>query len=140
MQGGDGGGIIGGTQDDTIWASSRGEMELEKLIHWGRAADVPHGLTGQGRPADLPSGGIPRTSSNEDGYAGTFFVPACPVHRGYFVGGKYPPPTVPPMQHAGPLVYTERKVPCHRTVRQGRGAENAVVSGRGVEVEHREGL
>ena len=120
--GGDGGGIIDGSQDETAWASGRGETELENLVHGGRAADIIHGLPVQGRPADLPGGGMPRTSGDQDGDAGTFSAPACPGYRGHFGGGKHPPPTVPPMQHAGPLAYTERKAPCHRTLRQGSRA------------------
>ena len=73
--GGDGGGIIGGAQDDTAWASGRGEMDLEKLGHGGRAADIPHGLPVQGRPAELPGGGMPTTSEDKDGDVGTFYAP-----------------------------------------------------------------
>ena len=54
--------------------------------------------------------------------------------------GNIPPPMVPPMQHAGPLEYTERKSPCHRTVRHGSRVEEAAVSGGGIEGEHGEGL
>ena len=97
MRGGDGGGIIVGTQDDVAWASGRGEIELENLGHGGRAADVSHGLTSQGRLAELPIRGIPRTSGDEDGNAGTFSAPECPGYRGHFGGRKHPPPTVPPM-------------------------------------------
>ena len=75
----------------------------------GRTTDVAHGLSGQGRPMELPSGGIPRTSVDEDGDAVTFFVPAYPGHRIYFGGGKYPPPMVPPIRHADPMAYTEQK-------------------------------
>ena len=50
VKGGDGGGIFGGAQDDAAWVSGRGETELEKLIHWGRAADILHGLPGQDPP------------------------------------------------------------------------------------------
>ena len=35
--GGDGGGIIGRAQNDTSWASCRGEMELENLGHGGKS-------------------------------------------------------------------------------------------------------
>ena len=72
-------------------------MELENLGHGGIAADVPHGLTVQGRPAELPDEGMPRTSSDEDGDEGTFYALECPGHCGHFGGGKHPPPTVPPM-------------------------------------------
>ena len=46
--------IDGGDHEDTTWASGRGEMELDNLGHGGRTADIPHGLPGQGRPAELP--------------------------------------------------------------------------------------
>ena len=140
VRGGDGGGIFGGAQDDTACESGRGETELENLDHRGRSADASYGLPIQGRPAELPGGGMHRTSDEEDGNAGTFSAPAYPGHRGHFGGWKPPPPTVPPMQHAGPLDYIERKAPCYHTVRQGRGAKNAAVRGGRVEGEHREGL
>ena len=125
-------------QDDTAWAIGRGEIELENLDHRKISADALHGLPGQWRLAELPSGGMPRTSGDKDGDAGTFSAPACPGHRGHFGGGKPPPPTVPPMLHAGPLVYTEQKSPCHRTVRQRSGAKEAAVSGGGIEGEYKE--
>ena len=138
--GGDGGGVFGREQDDTAWATGRGETDLENLGHGVRSADVLHGLPGQGRLAELPGGGMPRMSSDEEADAGTFSTPACTGHRGHFGGGKPPPPTVPPMRHAGPLAYTERKAPCHRTVRQGSRAKEAAVSGGGFEGEHGEGI
>ena len=94
---------------------------------------VSHGLTGQWRPAELPGGGMSKTSGDEDGDAGTFSAPGYPGHSGHFGGGKPPPPPVTPMRHAGPRAYTERKAPCHRTVRQGSGAKEAEVSGGGIE-------
>ena len=115
VQGGDGDGIIGGAKYETSWASGRGDMDIENLNHGGRGAVILHGLPGQGRPAELPGGGMPRKSGDEDRDAGTFYAPACPGNRGHFGGGKYPPPTVPPMRHSGSLAYTERKSPCHST-------------------------
>ena len=140
VRGGYGNWIFGGAQDDTEWASNRGETDLENLGHGVRAADVLHGLPGQGRPADLPGGEMPRTSGDEECNAGKFSAPACPVHCGHFGGGNPPPPTVTPMRYDGPLAYTEWKSPCHRTVRQRSGAKEAEVSGGGIEVEHGEGL
>ena len=102
----------------------------------GRATDFQNDLPVEGRPAELPGGGIPRTSDNKEGDTGPFYAPACPGHRGNFGGGKPPAPTVPPMRHAGPLSYTERKAPCHRTVRQGSGAKEAAVIGGGFDGEH----
>ena len=140
VQGGYGGGIFGGAQDDTAWSSDRGDTEPKNLGHGGRSTDIPHGLPCQGRPTELPGGGMTRTSGNEDGDAGTFYAPACPGQHGHFGGGKHPPPKVPPMQHAGPLAYTERKAHCHCIVRQGRGSEEAAVSRGGIEGDHGEGL
>ena len=103
VQGGDGDWIICGAHDNTTWESGRGDMDLENLVHGGITTDVLHGLPVQGRPAELPGGGMPRTSGDKDGDAGTFYAPACSGHRGHFGRGKPPPPTVPPMQHAGTL-------------------------------------
>ena len=79
---------------------------------------------------------MPRTSGNEGDNAGTFSAPACQGKRGYFVGGKPPPHTVPLMLHAGPLEYTERKAPYHCIERHGNGSKEAMVSGGGIEGEH----
>ena len=103
VQVGDDGWIIRGVHDDTTWVSGIGDMDLENLSHRGRTANVIHGLTGQGRPTELPGKGMPRTSGYEDGDAGTSYAPACPGHRGHFGGGKPPPPTVPPVRHADTL-------------------------------------
>ena len=140
VRGGDGGGIIGGAQDGTTWASGRGEMELENLGNGVRATDAPHGLPRQGRPVGLPGGGMPRMSGDKDSDAGTFYAPTCTGHRGHFGGGKHPPPMVPPMRYAGPLAYTEQNAPCHHTVRQGSGEEEAAVSGVRIKGYHGEGL
>ena len=115
-------------------------MDLENLSHRGRSADVLHGLPVKGRPADLPGGSILRTSGKKDGDAGTFYVPACPRHCGYFEGWKPSPPTVSPMRHAGPLTYTERKSPCFLTVCDGGGGEEALVNGGSNDGEHVEVL
>ena len=50
----DGGWIDFRAHDDTTWASVIGYMELDNLEQGGRAADIPHGLPGQGKPVDLP--------------------------------------------------------------------------------------
>ena len=140
VQGADGSRICGGAQDDSAWASGRGATELENLVHVGRAVDVSRGLPDQWRPAELLGGGMPRPSGDEDCNAGQFPTPACPGHHGHSGGGKPPPPTVPPMQHAGPPLGTERKVTCHRSVRQGSEAKEVASSGGGAEVDLRDGL
>ena len=129
VRGGGGGRIIGGEQDDTAWASYRREIDLEKLGHGGRAADVLHGLTDQGGPAEMPGGGITMTSGDEDGNAGKFYAPACPGHRDNFGVRKTPPTMLPLMRNSGPLAYTEHKEPLQRTELQGSGSKEAVVSG-----------
>ena len=96
VRGRDCGGIIGKAQDETAWSSVRGEMDLENLVRGGRAADVLHGLPGQGRPAELTGGGMTRTGGDKNSNAGIFSAPACPGQRGHFGGDKPPPPTVPP--------------------------------------------
>ena len=112
--GGDVSGICGGSQDDPAWVCVRGATDLENLGHGGRAADLSNGLSGQGRPAELPSGGITRSSGDEDVDAGSLPIPACPGHRGNYGGGKPPPSMVHPMRHAGPPEGTERQAPCLR--------------------------
>ena len=72
MQRGDGGRIFGGAQYDAAWASGRGETELENIDQGGRAVDVLHGIPGQGRPVELPGGGMHGPSGNKDGDAGAF--------------------------------------------------------------------
>ena len=80
------------------------------------------------------------TGGDKNGDAGPISTPECPEHCGHFLGGKPPPPTVPLMRHAGPLEYTERKAPCHRTVRLGSRAIEYAVSGGGVAGERGKGL
>ena len=116
------------------------QAELEKPVHGGRATEIPNGLPGQGRPAELPGGGMTRPSSKEDGNAGALTAPACPRHRGHYGGGKPPPPTVHPMRHSGHPAGTERQAPCHSSVRQGSGAKETAASGGGNEGELGEGL
>ena len=97
-------------------------------------------LSGQGRPAKIPGGGMPGPSGDEDGDAGTLSTSAYPGHHGHSGGGKPPPPTVNPMRHAGPPAGTERKAPCHSSVRQGSRAEEEAASGGGSEGELGEGI
>ena len=104
VRGGYGGCINGRAYDDTKWAIGIVEMELDNLSHRGITAEVPHSLPGQWRSVELPSGGMPGTSGNEDNDAGQFSALSCSGHRGHFVGGKPPSPTVPPLQHYVPLV------------------------------------
>ena len=103
MRVGDDNGIYGESHDDPAWVGGIGATELENPGYGGRATDISNGLPGQGRPTELPGGGMPGTSGDEDGDAITLPAQACPGHRGNSEGGKYPPPTIHTMQHAGPL-------------------------------------
>ena len=69
-------------------------MELVYPVHGGRGADISNGLPGQGRPAELPGGGMTQPSGDEDVDAGALTALACPRHRGHYGGWKPPPPTV----------------------------------------------
>ena len=51
-----------------------------------------------------------------------------------------PPPTMYPMQHAGPPVGPEQQATCHSPVRQGNGAEDAEARGGGDEGELGKGI
>ena len=99
----DGGGIVGRPQDDTTWAGGRGEMDLGSLGHGRRTSDVQAGLPDQGRAAELPCRGLPRTGRDEDGDADALLQPSCPGCRDNLGGGKYPPPKVLTMRHAGTM-------------------------------------
>ena len=102
VRGGDGGGISGESHDDSAWAVGRGATELDNPGHRGRATDIYNGLPRQGRPGELPGGGMPGPRGDKDGDAGALPAPAYPRHHGSSGGGKSPPLTVHPMRHAGP--------------------------------------
>ena len=140
MRGGDGRKIPGESPDESARASSRGTAELEIPGHRGRGTDISNGLTGQGRPAELPGGGMPGPSNDEDGDAGVLPAPAFPRQCGHSRVGKPTPPMMHRMRHAGPPAGAERKSPCHRAVRQGSGAEEVESHGGIVQGDLGEGL
>ena len=104
------------------------------------ASDFQNDLPGQGRPADLPSGRIPRQSGDKDSNAGALLALACPQHRGDSGGGKPPPPTLRPMQHAGSQAGPEQTAPDHGTVCKWGGAEKTTDRGGGEKGEFGAGL
>ena len=75
MRGGDGGGIPDESPDDSTWAGGIGATELDKPGHGARDMDISNGLPGQGRPAELPGGGMPGPNGDEDGDAGALPAP-----------------------------------------------------------------
>ena len=84
---------------------------------------IPDFLSGKGRTADMPRGGVPGESGDEDGNAGTLCAPACPRYCGDTGGRKLPPLTMRQVRHAGPPEGAERAAPGDRTVPQGSGKE-----------------
>ena len=133
--GGDGRGIYGKSYDDSAWAGGIGATELENPGHGGQATDISDVLSGQGRPTELPGEGMPGTSGDEDGDAGSLPTLECPGHCGPYGGGNPHPPTVQPMQYSGTLEGNEQKAPCHSSVNQGNGSEEAAASRGGAEGE-----
>ena len=75
VQGGDGGGISGESPDELAWAGGRGATNLDNPGHRGRATDVSNGLPGQGRPVEMPGGGMPWPSGNKYRDAGACWSP-----------------------------------------------------------------
>ena len=59
---------------------------------------VPDVLSGKGGTADVPRGGVPGESGDEDGNAGALSAPSSPRHRGDSVGRKLSPPKVRPVR------------------------------------------
>ena len=106
----------------------------------GWASDFKDDLPSKGRPAKLPGGGMPVPSGDEEVNEGALPALACTRQRGYYGGGYLPPPTVRPMQHAGPPADPERQAPSHGTVCQGGGAEETTACGGGNEGEFGAGL
>ena len=109
VQGGDGGGIIGGAQYDTAWASDRGDMDLENLGHRGKSRGRtarPSCPRETHRAARWRNPQYERKQGRQYGYilcTGMSWTPWSFWRR------ENHPPTVPPMQHAGTLSYTEQK-------------------------------
>ena len=103
MREGDGGGIVGVPQGDTVWVGGRRAVELGSLGHGRQTTDISNGLPDQGKAAELPTRGIPRMGRDEDGDVDATLQPACTGYCDYLGGGKPPPPKVPTMRHAGSM-------------------------------------
>ena len=104
------------SSDDSTW---EGGGATTSVVHPGRGK-VPPGildvLYGKGETADMPRGGVPGETGDEDGNAGALFVTACPRHRGDTGGRKLLPPTVLQVRHAGTPEGAERAAPRDRAV------------------------
>ena len=111
------------SSDDSTWEGYGATSTVDHSGHGKGAPVIPDVLSGKGGTADMPRGGVPRESGNEDSNAGTLCAPACPRHCGDAVGSKLPPPTVRPVRHAGPPEGAERAAPGDCTVPQESGKE-----------------
>ena len=97
-------------------------------------------LSVKGGTTDIPRGGVPGESGDEDGNAGALRAPACPRHRGGAGAKKLPPPTVRQVRYAGPPEGAERTAPGDRAVPQGSGEEETAAGREGDEGELRAGV
>ena len=126
--------------DNSTRQGGKETAEMEHTNRGGRTPDLPDVLPGKGRTADMPRGGVPGESGDEDGTAGALRAPAYPRHRGDYGRRKLPPPTVCPMRHAGPPAGLERTAPGHGTVCNEGGAEEMMTGGGGDAEEYGAGL
>ena len=100
--------FAGSAHADAAWEVSVWETAFRNQgPGWGDTY-LHNGLLGRRGTAELPHRGVFGAGGNKDGDAGSFLPPAWPGYRHHFVGGKPPPPTVPPMRHVGALEHTER--------------------------------
>ena len=64
--------------DESTWEGGR---DTSAMKHPGRgdwASDLQDDLPGEGRPAEIPSGGMPGQSGDKDGNVGALREPSCP--------------------------------------------------------------
>ena len=109
-------GIHEDSSDDSTWEGGGNTTVTEHTGRRGWDLDFHNAFPGKGRPAELPGGGMPGPSGNEDGNVGALLAPACLRHRGHSGGGKPTPTTVRPVRHAGTLAGPERQAPGHGPV------------------------
>ena len=74
----DGRRIPGESSDESTWEGGGDTTAMENPSRGDRDTEFPNEFTGKGRPAELPSGGMPGPSGEEDGNAGAILAPACP--------------------------------------------------------------
>ena len=87
-----GGGIPDDSSDDSTWEGGGETTAMDHPRRGGWATDFQNDFTSKGRPAELPVGGMPGPSGDEDSNAGALTALTCPRNRGHSGGGK-PPPT-----------------------------------------------
>ena len=70
--------ILDKSSDDSTWEGGGDTASMENPGCGGRATDFPNDFPGEGRPAELPGGGMPGTSGDKDGNVGALPAPECP--------------------------------------------------------------
>ena len=83
--------------DDSTREGGGYTAAMEHTGRGDRTPDLQDVLPGEGRTAEISSGGVSGQSGGEGGNAGALCAPACPQHRGDSLDRKLPPPTVIPM-------------------------------------------
>ena len=126
--------------DDSTCEGGRDTAATEHTDRGDQTPDLKDVLPGEGRTTEIPSGGVPGQSGDEDGNAGALRAPACTRHRGDSVGRKLLPPTVRPVRHASPPAGVERAAPGHSTVQKGGRTEETTDGGGGDSGEYGAGL
>ena len=101
------------TTDDPTWEGRNTAAPLGPPDDWG-AQDIPESGP-EGKPAAVPSRGVPGSGGDTSGDAGALHAPARPRHRGDPGGGQPPPTTVPPMRPPGPKAGAKWAAPGDRT-------------------------
>ena len=118
------------SSDESTW---EGVGETTPVDHPGRGKGlpgIPDVLSGKGGTADMPCGGVPGESGDEDANTGALCAPACPRHRGDAGGRKLPPPPVRQALHGGPPEGADWAAPGDRAVSQ-ESREEETAAGRG---------
>ena len=68
------------SSEDSTWESGGAKTSVgnpERV----KGPGIPDVLSGKGGTAEMPRGGVPGETGNEDGNAGALSAPACPRHR-----------------------------------------------------------
>ena len=78
VQGVDGGGIPDESSDDSILEVGGDMLDMDNPGRGVLAKYFLNEITCEGRPTELPGGGMPRPIGDKDGNAGAFTAPACP--------------------------------------------------------------
>ena len=116
------------SSDDLTWERSGAKTTLDNPDIRQGPPGIPDVLSGKGGTAEMPRGGVPGETGDEDGDVGALCAPACPLHRGDDGGRKIHPPTMRQVRHAGPPEGAEWAPPGDCAVCE-RGREKETAAG-----------